>query len=138
MFAKLVLIILALGATFGALLVNRQQRVDAAAQISRMHFKLHRHERAASRLRAEIARAVRPDEVQRALCRTKQLRLTKTTKGNWADEYVASHDWTSQRKHSARGRHSILVALCNGVDRGRIDLDCRSRDVVEDEPVRRT
>ena len=70
MFAKLVLIILALGATFGALLVNRQQRVDAAAQISRMHFKLHRHERAASRLRAEIARAVRPDEVRTLLANT--------------------------------------------------------------------
>ncbi len=67
MFAKICIIILALGATAGALLVNRQQRVDAAAEISRMHFKLHRHERAASRLRAEIARAVRPDEVRALL-----------------------------------------------------------------------
>ncbi len=67
MFAKICIIILALGATAGALLVNRQQRVDAAAEISRMHFKLHRHERAASRLRAEIASAVRPDEVRALL-----------------------------------------------------------------------
>ncbi|MSR41395.1 MAG: hypothetical protein EXS10_05780 [Phycisphaerales bacterium] len=67
MFAKICIIILVLGATAGALLVNRQQRVDAAAEISRMHFKLHRHERAASRLRAEIATAVRPDQVRALL-----------------------------------------------------------------------
>ena len=40
MFAKIATIILVLGAMYGALLVNRQKRIDIASQISRIHFRM--------------------------------------------------------------------------------------------------
>lgn len=63
MFAKLATVIVVLGAMFGALLVNRQQRIDAASEISRLHFEIERDARERIRLEAEIATAVRPERI---------------------------------------------------------------------------
>lgn len=63
MFAKLATVVVVLGAMFGALLVNRQQRIDAASEMSRLHFEIERNERERIRLEAEIATAVRPDRI---------------------------------------------------------------------------
>jgi len=67
MFAKLATVIVVLGAMFGALLVNRQQRIDAAAEISRIHFRMLRHERARTAMQAQVAAAVRPDRLRAKL-----------------------------------------------------------------------
>lgn len=64
MFAKLATVIVVLGAMFGALLVNRQQRIDAASEISRIHFRMNKHERARTNLQAQVATAVRPDRLR--------------------------------------------------------------------------
>ncbi len=64
MFAKLATVIVVLGAMFGALLVNRQQRIDAASEISRIHFSMIKHERARTNLQAQVAAAVRPDRLR--------------------------------------------------------------------------
>ena len=67
MFAKLATVIVVLGAMFGALLVNRQQRIDAAAEISRIHFRMLRHERARTAMQAQVSAAVRPDRLRAKL-----------------------------------------------------------------------
>ncbi len=64
MFAKVATVVVVLGAMFGALLVNRQQRVDAAAEIGRSHVRITRHERARVKLQADVASAVRPDRLR--------------------------------------------------------------------------
>ncbi|MFM7052452.1 MAG: hypothetical protein ACKOYN_10020 [Planctomycetota bacterium] len=64
MFAKIATVIVVLGAMFGALLVNRQKRIDAAAEISRSHFRMLQHDRARTRLQAQVAAAVRPDRLR--------------------------------------------------------------------------
>jgi hypothetical protein len=63
-FAKVATVVVVLGAMFGALLVNRQQRVDAAAEIGRSHVRITRHERARVKLQADVASAVRPDRLR--------------------------------------------------------------------------
>jgi len=67
LFAKLATVIVVLGAMFGALLVNRQQRIDAAAEISRIHFRMQRHDRARTAFQAQVAAAVRPDRLRAKL-----------------------------------------------------------------------
>ena len=67
MFGKLVLIILSLGAVACLLLVQRQQRIDLAAEMSRAHSRLRDHERALWRLRADVAFATRADRIERAI-----------------------------------------------------------------------
>ena len=55
MFAKLVTVIVVLGAMYGALLVNRQKRIDAAAQMSRIHFRLQDADQEKVRLQVKVA-----------------------------------------------------------------------------------
>ncbi|MEY3026653.1 MAG: hypothetical protein RL136_1000 [Planctomycetota bacterium] len=57
MFAKIATVIIVLGAMYGALLVNRQKRIDAAAQISRTHFRLQEADRERVALQVKVARA---------------------------------------------------------------------------------
>jgi hypothetical protein len=64
MFAKLMLIILAVGATACALLVIRQQRIDTFHEISLIHQRLLTHERTLWELRGEIAERCRPSQVR--------------------------------------------------------------------------
>jgi hypothetical protein len=64
MFAKLATVIVVLGAMFGALLVNRQERIDTAAEISRIHFELERNERERIRREADVAGRLTPAEIR--------------------------------------------------------------------------
>jgi|GEM_PF-901037 hypothetical protein len=64
MFAKLATVIIVLGAMFGALLVNRQERIDTAAEISRIHFKLERNDRERVRREAEVASKLTPNQIR--------------------------------------------------------------------------
>lgn len=64
MFAKLVLIIVVSGATAAALLVNRQQRIETAHEMSRVHARLVEQRRVLWQLHHEIARQSRPDRVR--------------------------------------------------------------------------
>ncbi|MDZ4830013.1 MAG: hypothetical protein SGJ09_07420 [Phycisphaerae bacterium] len=67
MVAKLAVVIIAIGAAFGALLVNRQQRIDAVAEIARSQLRMVEHRRTITRLQAAVADAVRPSELRVAL-----------------------------------------------------------------------
>jgi hypothetical protein len=64
MLAKLMLIIIAVGATACALLVIRQQRIDTFHEISLIHHRLLTHERTLWELRGEIAQRCRPSQVR--------------------------------------------------------------------------
>ena len=57
MFAKIATVIVVLGAMYGALLVNRQKRIDAAAQVSRIHFRMQEAEHEKVRLQVKVAQA---------------------------------------------------------------------------------
>lgn len=67
MFAKLVVIVLVVAVMALALLVERQKRYETMLEISRTHAAVIEQEREIWRLRAEVARRVRPDEVRLAL-----------------------------------------------------------------------
>lgn len=64
MVAKLAVIIISIGAAFGALLVNRQQRIDAVAEIARSQLRMAMHDKTIMRLQAAVAHAIRPDELR--------------------------------------------------------------------------
>ncbi len=64
MVAKLAITIIAIGAAFGALLVNRQQRIDAVAEISRSQLRMTLHDKTISRLQAAVAESIRPDNLK--------------------------------------------------------------------------
>ena len=63
MFAKLAAILIGLGMTSGALLVNRQHRIDVAVETARTGDRLRREEASLGLLQAEVAAAVRPDRL---------------------------------------------------------------------------
>lgn len=66
MFAKLLTIILAFGIVACVLLVNRQQRIETAHEMSEIHQRLAEHDRTVWQLRAEIARRCSPRELHQA------------------------------------------------------------------------
>lgn len=65
MFSKLLLIILTAALTAVALLGIRQQRLECAHQMAKVHARLSQHHQALWELRSEIARRCRPEEVRR-------------------------------------------------------------------------
>src|SRR5262245_31423890 len=67
MVGKVAIIIIALGATSAALLVNRQQRIDVAAEMARAQLRMEEHRRTIARLQAAVAEAVRPAELRVAV-----------------------------------------------------------------------
>lgn len=67
MFAKLLLIIIVMGATGCALLVNRQQRIDTAHRITEIHAQILRQQQRCWELRRDIAFEARPERVRAAL-----------------------------------------------------------------------
>lgn len=67
MFAKLLLIIVSVGAVACALLVIRQQRIDTFHEITQTHKRLSEHERTLWEMRAEIAERCRPSHVRLAM-----------------------------------------------------------------------
>jgi len=64
MFAKLLIIIVALGGAACVMLVHRQQRVELAHDVARTHQRLLQHERVIWELRTEIASRIRPSDVR--------------------------------------------------------------------------
>ena len=67
MFAKLLFIIVAVGAVACGLLVIRQQRIDTFHEITQTHKRLSEHERTLWEMRAEIAERCRPSQVRLAM-----------------------------------------------------------------------
>lgn len=64
LFAKLVVIIVSLGAMALALLSLRQQRYEVSNEIARQHNRIVDQERAQWRLRAEVARRIDPADIR--------------------------------------------------------------------------
>ncbi len=64
MLAKLTLIIIAAGATACALLVNRQHRIDTVNEMTAVHQRIVEQEQSLWRLRREITRHTRPDQIK--------------------------------------------------------------------------
>ena len=69
MFAKLLLIIIVMGATACGLLVNRQQRIEAAHETAVLHQLLHEQEQQVWKLRCEVSRRCGPQQLNLALAR---------------------------------------------------------------------
>lgn len=67
MFGKLLAIVVVLAVMALALLVERQRRYETTLEIARTHARILEQERALARLRAEVARRIRPAEVRTAL-----------------------------------------------------------------------
>ncbi len=63
MFAKLLAIVLSLGITGIALLVLRQQRIDASHEMTSVHQRLVRHETELWELRSRLINHIRPETV---------------------------------------------------------------------------
>lgn len=63
--AKLILLILTGGLTAAALLVVRQQRLQAVYEMTRALDRAAEHDRKLWKLRIEIARQITPDRVER-------------------------------------------------------------------------
>jgi hypothetical protein len=70
MLQKLIVIITALGATSAALLVNRQQRIEAAHEMAVLHSRLHDHHQVLWRMECEIASRCRPERLRHAMEQT--------------------------------------------------------------------
>ena len=69
MFTKLLLIIIVMGATACGLLVNRQQRIEAAHETALLHQLLNEQEQQVWKLRCEVSRRCRPQQLNLALAR---------------------------------------------------------------------
>lgn len=67
MFGKSIAIVLALGVMATALLAFRQQRFELVSRISRGHWHLLEQDRDIGRRRAEVASAVKPDAIRKAI-----------------------------------------------------------------------
>jgi hypothetical protein len=61
---KLLIILLVVGATASALLVNRQKRIETFHEMSQIHRRLHNHECTLWKLRVQIAARCRPSQVR--------------------------------------------------------------------------
>lgn len=69
MLPKLIMVILVVGATASALLVNRQQRIETFHEMSLIHHRLLDHETTLWQLRGQIANRCRPEQVRTAMTR---------------------------------------------------------------------
>jgi len=67
MFGKLLLIIIVMGATACALLVNRQQRIDTAHRAARIHQEILLQRQQCWAIRRDIAFESQPERVRAAL-----------------------------------------------------------------------
>ena len=63
MFAKLVVVIVVMGATSAALLVARQQRIERARETALLHEEILAQQRRLQELRCQIAGRCRPEEL---------------------------------------------------------------------------
>src|SRR5437867_1579452 len=69
MLPKLIVVILVVGATASALLVNRQQRIETFHEMSLVHHRMLDHETTLWRLRGQIAERCRPTQVRQSMTR---------------------------------------------------------------------
>jgi uncharacterized protein HemX len=69
MCAKLLLIIIVMGAASCGLLVNRQQRLETAHETAALHRQLNDRQQEIWRLRCEVSRRGAPHQVHLALAR---------------------------------------------------------------------
>lgn len=69
MFAKVATIVLALGITACAVLVQRQQRYEIAKDISRTHWRILQQERDLLSMREQIARSTSPTSLRTRVAR---------------------------------------------------------------------
>ena len=69
MLPKLIMVILVVGATASALLVNRQQRIETFHEMSLIHHRLLEHETTLWQLRGQVAQRCRPEQVRLAMTR---------------------------------------------------------------------
>src|SRR5262245_48276782 len=60
----MLIILLVVGATASALLVNRQKRIETFHEMSQVHRRLHNHELTLWTLRVQIANRCRPSQVR--------------------------------------------------------------------------
>ncbi len=67
MFGKLLLIIIVMGVTACALLVNRQQRIDTAHRAAQLHREILRQRQQCWAIRRDIAFESQPERVRAAL-----------------------------------------------------------------------
>ena len=67
MFAKLLLVILVMAATACVLLVNRQQRIDTAHRMARVHQQVLSQQQQLWTLRRDIAIESQPDRIREAV-----------------------------------------------------------------------
>jgi hypothetical protein len=67
MLPKLIMVILVVGATASALLVNRQQRIETFHEMSLIHHRMLDHETTLWQLRGQIANRCRPEQVRAAM-----------------------------------------------------------------------
>ncbi len=100
MFAKLAAILIGLGMTSGALLVNRQHRIDVAVETARTGDRLRREEASLGLLQAEVAAEVRPDRIAVRLARDLRAPLHPETD---LDDAIAS-TWAA-----IPGRFDVVV-----------------------------
>ncbi len=66
LFLKLALLMVAVGGMSLSLLALRQQRYETSSEISRVHWRILEQERALWRMRADIARRSRPQDIRTA------------------------------------------------------------------------
>lgn len=66
LFLKLAVVALALGVMALGLLALRQQRYEASSELSKSHWRILEQERTLWKLRSDIARASRPQDIRRA------------------------------------------------------------------------
>lgn len=111
MFAKLAAILLGLGMTSGALLVNRQHRIDVAVETARTGDRLRREEASLGLLQAEVAAEVRPDRIALRLERDLGAPLQAQADPNTPDA-PAAPNWAA-----IPGRFDVVVT---STDRGRL------------------
>ena len=67
MLPKLIMVILVVGATASALLVNRQQRIETFHEMSIIHHRMLEHETTLWQLRSQVANRCRPEYVRAAM-----------------------------------------------------------------------
>jgi hypothetical protein len=78
MFAKIVVLILSMGLLAGALLANRQQRIQAAHDLADAQRRLVEHDRTLWRLRLEIAAQITPVQIETNAKRLGNLQTIRT------------------------------------------------------------
>ena len=98
----MLIILLVVGATASALLVNRQKRIETFHEMSQVHRRLHNHEFTLWKLRMQIAGRCRPTQVRL---------LVDRMGGEWQPIPAPGTPWTPPKKdvQLANGKPSKMA-----------------------------